>query len=151
MTRTVVLAIGLACLLGTTAARAEDEVEVAPAAIVAARKAGNDLMLAMMGDIKSTLEMGMGDVKAFKKNAEAIVAWEKAFVQLFPKGTEKNTRALPTVWSDRAGFEKASAALVAAAGTLAKAAEAGDTAAFTTAFQATGDACGACHRTYRAK
>jgi cytochrome c556 len=56
---------------------------------------------------------------------------------------------LPTVWSDRAGFEKAAADYASAADAMAAAAKAGDKDAFTAAFEQTGAACGACHKVYR--
>jgi cytochrome c556 len=148
--RKAILAIGLAALFGA-AAHADDEVELAPSTLIAIRQAGYDLQGANLGDLKRAVEAKTTEVKPFKPNAEAIVAWSKVIPSLFPKGTDKDTKALPAVWSDRAGFEKAAANLTAAAETLVKAADANDPAAFATAFKATADACGACHRPFRAK
>ena len=53
------------------------------------------------------------------------------------------------IWSDRAGFEKADAAFVAASIALAEAAKSGDQAAFAVAFAEEGKTCGACHRAYK--
>jgi cytochrome c556 len=75
-----------------------------------------------------------------------------AFVKLFPAGSDKgDTKALPTVWSDMAGFQAASKAADAAYTQLATAAGSGDLAQLTAAFGATGKACGACHEKFRAK
>ena len=149
----VILAIGLLGLFG--AAAQADEVELAPSALVAIRQAGFALQGANLGDLKRAVTGGVTEVKPFKANAEAILAWAKVIPTLFPKGTDQasgqETKALPAAWSDRAGFEKAAAGLTAAAETLVKAADANDAPAFATAFKATADACGGCHRPYRAK
>ncbi len=145
------LAVALLSLFGAPAGARADEVELAPATLVAIRQAGYLLQGANLGDLKRAVDARTADVKPFKANAEAILAWSKVIPALFPKGTEKDTKALPAVWSDRAGFEKAAANLSAAAETLVKAADANDPAAFAIAFKATADACGACHRPYRAK
>ena len=72
---------------------------------------------------------------------------------LFPAGSEKgdDTKALPEIWSNRAEFEKDAANLTTQAEKLVQLAEADDKAGFATQFQATGQACGACHRQFRAK
>lgn len=72
---------------------------------------------------------------------------------LFPAGSDKDTDtaktlALPTVWSDSAGFAAAAAKL----NTDAKAAMATtDQASFATAYQTVQADCNACHKTYRAR
>jgi len=71
---------------------------------------------------------------------------------MFPAGSDKGeTKALPTVWSDMPGFQKASANADAAYDKLAMAAGSGDVAATAAAFGDVGKACGGCHTTYRAK
>ena len=68
---------------------------------------------------------------------------------MFPAGSDKGeTKALPAVWTDMAGFQKASAASMAAYDAMGKAA---DAAALGAAFAETGKTCGACHNTFRAK
>lgn len=147
--RKTVLALMLAGLFGT--AVQADEVELAPATLVAIRQAGYALQGANLSDIARALQSGATEMKPFKDNAEAILKWSKIIPALFPPGTDHDTKALPAVWADRPGFEKAAAALTAAAEALLKAADASDTAAFVTAFNATATACKGCHRTYRAK
>jgi cytochrome c556 len=121
-------------------------------AVIAGRQAGMDLLSAVSGDLKRAVE-GKADVKPLKANADAIVAWGKAIPGLFMPGTESglNTKALPAVWSDAAGFAKAAAGLSAAGEKLSAAAAAEDKAAFADAYNAVGQACGACHRGYRAR
>jgi cytochrome c556 len=71
----------------------------------------------------------------------------------FPAGSDKSddpavkTLALPTVWSDSAGFQAAAAKFAADVKT---AQATSDQAGFTAAFQTVQADCGACHRTYRA-
>ncbi|CAH2604234.1 putative Cytochrome c' [Rhodovastum atsumiense] len=144
--RTAFLAIGLAGLLGGTAVA--QTVPLSPAAVVATRQAGFKLLGGSMNEMKRAVETS-SDVKSFKQSAEGIVAWGRVLPGLFPVGTEANSKAKPAVWSDVAGFEKASAALVAAAEGLEKAAASGDSAAFAAALKATGETCGGCHRPFR--
>jgi cytochrome c556 len=135
------------------AAYAQGTIPMSADAIIAARQAGYDNMSASVADMKRAVDAKVTEVKPFKNNADAIVHWAKAVPSLFPPGTEKghDTKALPTVWSDRAGFEKAAMNLQVAGEALSKAAEANDPAAFAVAFQNTGKACGGCHHDFRAK
>ncbi|MDP1963859.1 MAG: cytochrome c, partial [Reyranella sp.] len=72
--------------------------------------------------------------------------------KLFPAGSDKGeTKALPAIWTDMAGFQAASKASDAAYDKLAVAAGSGDQAALAAAFADTGKTCGACHDKFRAK
>ncbi len=92
---------------------------------------------------------GNFDQATAQKGGTAIAADLDHFKDLFPAGSEKeDDKALPTIWSDAAGFEQhrmdaKNAALAVAAST--------DQASFMTAFKSLGGACGACHEKYRAK
>ncbi len=94
-----------------------------------------------------------GDVKTLEGPAKAIARYAAIIPTLFPAGTQtgNGTKALPEIWSDNAGFQKAAAGLGEAAAQLAKVANAGDAAGVDAAIKAVGDACGACHRTFRAR
>lgn len=94
-----------------------------------------------------------GDLKTLEGPAKGLVRSAAVLPSLFPQGTAtgNNTRALPEIWSDNAGFQKAAATLGEAAGALAKAAAAGDAAGVDAAVKAIGDVCGSCHRAYRAR
>ena len=72
---------------------------------------------------------------------------------LFPKGTETggDTKALPEVWSDPAGFQKIALALNEAATKLATDAKAGNADEVAADTKLVGEQCGACHKAYRAK
>ena len=86
------------------------------------------------------------------EQAAKLKQLQLAFDKMFPAGSDKGeTKALPTVWSDSAGFQAASKAADAAYDKLATAAGSGDIAAVATAFADTGKACGACHEKFRAK
>jgi cytochrome c556 len=92
---------------------------------------------------------GKFDQAVAAQNGNAIATALDHFKDLFPAGSEKeDDKALPTIWSDRAGFEQhrmdaKNAALAVAAAT--------DAASFQTAFKSLGASCGACHDKYRAK
>lgn len=111
------------------------------------RKAAGAEMRAIKGVIDSK-----GDTKAIVTHAAKLKELEAAFEKMFPAGSDKgDTKALPTVWSDMAGFQAASKAADAAYDKLAVAAGSGDMAAVAAAFGDTGKACGACHTKYRVK
>ena len=106
---------------------------------------------ATMRAIKGVID-AKGDVKTIVPQAAKLKTLELAFDKMFPAGSDKGeTKALPTVWSDSAGFAAASKAADAAYDKLATAAGSGDLAATTAAFGDTGKACGACHEKFRAK
>lgn len=91
--------------------------------------------------------------------AERVAAVQRFFVDFpnrFPAGTQQgapgiDTRALPSIWTDRANFERVSAALAPRLEALNAAAQSGDARAFGAALQATGASCGDCHRPFRAR
>ena len=143
------LSLAFLAIIGLHEVRAES---TAGTDLVAARQAGMDLQVALVGAMKQAIE-AKTDVKPFVNAGDAIAAWGQAIPGLFTAGSEsgRRTRALPAVWSDRAGFEKAAASLTEAAQTLAKSAASGDRSDFANAFQRIGQACSACHDTYRAR
>ena len=67
------------------------------------------------------------DVKPIENPARGMAKWAELIPAMFPKGTDKgDTKALPAIWTDPAGFKKASDEFAAAATKLADAAKAGD-------------------------
>jgi cytochrome c556 len=94
-----------------------------------------------------------GDVKPLEVPAKAIIKSTGVIPTLFPKGTESggDTRALPEIWSDPAGFQKIAAAATDAATKLAAAAKAGDADEAAADTKLLGEQCAACHKAYRAK
>ena len=148
-TRNIILAAALLCAAGGFGVvRAAD----APDDIIAARQAGYKHIGALFGQMRKGIDSG-ADVTAFAAPAREIADWGRKIPTLFPPGTETGhgTHARPDIWTDRAGFDKDSAALVTQAEALAQTAASGDKAAFAAQWKVTGGACGACHRAYRSR
>jgi cytochrome c556 len=87
--------------------------------------------------------------------AKSIAADNAALPDLFPAGSDKGegdteTKAAPAIWIDNADFRALSAKMVADANAAAGAAAEGQDA-FAAAFEAIGQNCSACHKTYRLK
>lgn len=149
----VVAAFALAGLAGEgTAAPAQAPT---PEQIIAARQAGYDMSVGVINEMKLAVAAGQ-DVKKQFYVARGLERWTKVLPTLFPAGTEPGatsveTHALPVVWTDRAGFEKAAADYQSAADKLATLAQAGDTAGFTAQLNDLSKACDACHDKYKAK
>jgi cytochrome c556 len=76
----------------------------------------------------------------------------EAFITLFPEGTETghDTRALPVIWEDWAGFTAANDEALAAA-EAARTVAADGLDALRPAFAELGGTCRSCHETYRAE
>lgn len=119
------------------------------AAAVAARQASFKLSAVAYLGIKAAIARG-DDVKMLAFPAGALAGWAKAIPSMFPPGsTTPASDALPTVWTDRPGFEAAAANMAAAATKLADLAKAGDTAGFAAQYGELGKTCGGCHEKYR--
>jgi len=116
------------------------------------RQAGQDLLSADFTLIRAVVT-AKGDVKQLEKPAEAMARWMRQFPSQFPKGSDQghNTKALPAIWSDMAGFQKAANEMADSAVKLADFAKAGDAEGVAAQVKVVGDACAACHRTYRAR
>ncbi len=116
------------------------------------RQTGLDLMSGTFAGIRA-VAAAKGDVKTLEAPAKAIQRFAALMPGLFPKGSDTggNTKALPAVWSDAAGFAKAAATLGETAGKLAELAKAGDAEGVDAQIKLVGAACGACHKDYRAK
>jgi cytochrome c556 len=73
-------------------------------------------------------------------------------VDLFPKGsTSDKSRALPAIWEKWDDFSKHPGQVKKAANDVAAAAKAKDDAALPAKVKALGDACGSCHKNFRAE
>ncbi len=64
---------------------------------------------------------------------------------------EKNNRALPAIWSERAKFDELSQRLMSETSKLGEVARARNEAGVKQQFAAVGKVCGACHEGFRAK
>jgi cytochrome c556 len=141
-------AIGLATAQTPTTA----PTPTTPAEIIAFRKAGYKHIGDLFGGMKKGIDAG-ADVAPFAPQAKDIADWARKVPTLFPPGTETGgeTHALPAIWQNKPDFEAKAGDLAAAADKLSTVAATGDKAAFEAQWKATGAACGACHREYRAR
>jgi cytochrome c556 len=145
-------------ILGTTGATfgVATALSASPAAVtisadqaVAERQAAFRMSAVTFGAVKAMAESG-GDPTKAAFPASGLAAWAKALPGAFPAGSDvPPTEALPTVWSDAAGFARAAGAYQVATGKLVAAAKAGDAAGLKAAVDETGKACGTCHDSYR--
>ncbi len=126
-------------------------IALAQADVIKARQDNRKAAAAELRAIKGIID-AKGDAKAAQANAAKLKELQVAFMTMFPAGSDKgDTKALPTVWSDTAGFQATAKNAETADDALAVAAASGDLAQLTTAFGATGKSCGACHEKFRAK
>jgi len=92
------------------------------------------------------------DYATVEAKAKDIMGTADKIPSLFPKGsTTGKTKAKPEIWEKPDDFAKAAKNLSKAASELAAAAKSGDDAAVGTKVKALGDACGACHKQFRAE
>ncbi len=148
MKKTLVLAIAGALAAGAMVGGAT--IAMAQANVVKERQENRKQAGAAMRAIKGIID-AKGPTAGAVAEAAKLKTLEAAFVKMFPAGSTQDSKALPTVWSDWAGFQAASKASEAAYDKLATAAGSGDQAALAAAFADTGKTCGACHDKFRAK
>lgn len=143
----LVVAAATAAFLGAAApVLAQDA-----ARVIAERREGLRGVQAEMEAMVAIARAG-GDPRPAVERVARVQAFFQNFPDRFPPGTDSgDTRALPAVWQNRAGFLEAYAGLGPRLAELRTAAETGTPAAFAAAVQATGAACGNCHRPFRAR
>jgi cytochrome c556 len=126
-------------------------IALAQADVIKERQENRKQTAAAMRAIKGIID-AKGPTAGAVAEAAKLKTLEPAFEKLFPAGSDKgDTKALPAVWTDMAGFQAASKNAEAAFDKLSVAAGSGDMAALTAAFADAGKACGACHEKFRAK
>jgi cytochrome c556 len=120
--------------------------------VIETRQAGQDLLSADFAGIRAVVA-AKGDVKTLENPAKAMARWMRQYPTRFPKGSDQghDTKALPVIWTDMAGFQNRANDLADAADKLAQFAKAGDADGVAAQVKVVGDACTACHRTYRAR
>ena len=138
---------GSVLLLVSVAASANGAAPADATGVIKGRESGMLMSAALMGSLKGAIDRG-DEVKPLAFAARSISNWAAAIPGMFPAGSEGG-EALPTVWSDRAGFEAEAAKYKAAADRLAAAAGAGDKAAFAAAFGEVRASCASCHAAYK--
>jgi cytochrome c556 len=121
--------------------------------VIAARQASLDMSSITFRSMGDAIKAGR-EAKSLSYSAASLAKWAKSLPGMFPTGTGKgetpaDTQALPTVWRDRAGFDRAAANYVAATTRLAALAASNDTAGFTKQLDEVNQACSACHATYK--
>lgn len=123
-----------------------------PQDAIVARQASYKAQGQMFGAMKKAIDAKQ-DPAPFAADAAWMAQWGQLIPQMFPPGSETghDTKALPAIWKDKAGFDKDAADFNAAAAKLSQVATTNDKAAFAAQYQAVGRTCGACHRTYRAR
>ncbi|PWR23418.1 c-type cytochrome [Zavarzinia compransoris] len=84
------------------------------------------------------------------EKAQGLADFATALPTLFPEGsiTDKS-RALPEIWTDKAGWDAKVKVFADAADAILVAAKAGDVAGLRAGVGAAGDSCGACHKAFR--
>jgi cytochrome c556 len=118
---------------------------------IAARKDNRKQAGAQMKAIKGVVD-AKGQASAVVPAAAKLKELSMAMPTLFPAGSDKGeTKALPAIWTDKAGFTAANKAEGDAIDALAAAAGTGDMAKVAEAFGNVGKACGACHDKFRGK
>ena len=144
-TLSMIAVLGAAGLLTAAVAERRPDAD----ALIAARQAAFKLSGSTFGGMKPAIDAG-GDVTKLAGPANALADWAHALPGLFPAGSDGGkTEALPAVWTDRAGFEKAAANYEAAARKLADLAKANDMAGVAAQWAVVRGTCGACHTSYR--
>jgi len=85
------------------------------------------------------------------RNAEFVALLSTVPKGFFGEGTDKDTRAKPEIWKNRADFDAKMDKMIHEAGKLPAVVKAGDMEAFRKQVDDTAQACKACHDEYRAK
>ena len=149
MRKTLVVALVGAVAAGAMVGGAT--IAMAQGDVIAQRKDNRKQAAAAMRAVNAIVD-AKGPTAGAVEQAAKLKTLEAAFVKMFPAGSDKGeTRALPVIWTDWAGFEAASKASDAAYDKLAVAAGSGNAEALATAFADVGKTCGACHQKFQAK
>lgn len=120
--------------------------------VIKVRQAGQYLLLGDFTAIQQAVA-AKADVKKLEKPSMAMARWMQQFVTLFPPGSDTgdNTKALPAIWKDPAGFQKASDHFITEVDKLTQLAKADNAMGFAAQVKVVGRACGACHHDFRAR
>ncbi len=124
-----------------------------PADYARIRQASVDMSVILRDQMNQAMKDGR-EAKTQSYAAYAFARWAHVLPSLFPTGSGPGeastpTNALPTVWTDRAGFNAAAANFAAAADKLSALAQANDTEGFKRQLPVIQQACNACHDTYK--
>jgi cytochrome c556 len=144
------LFFGLVALSGSQ----EDLHSVSPVDAIAARQASLDMSSITFRSMGDAMKAGR-EAKSQAYPAAALAKWANALPRMFPAGSGRGetsavSQALPAIWQDRAGFDRAAAHYADTTARLAALAAANDTAGFTKQLDEVSQACGLCHVSYKA-
>ena len=116
------------------------------------RQAGQDLVTGSFVGMRQAVIHRL-PVRPYAGTAMAIARWMQQFPTLFPAGSDRgdHTKALPSIWKDRATFDKDAANASAAARKLALLARADNGPGFAAQLKVLGGTCGTCHKQFRAR
>jgi cytochrome c556 len=132
----------------------EDTHGVSTVDAIAARQASLDMSSITFRSMGDAIKAGR-EAKSQGYQAMALAKWAKALPRMFPAGTGQGatsvvSQALPSIWRDRANFDRAAANYAAATAKLAALAAANDTPGFTIQLDEVNQACGLCHARFKA-
>jgi cytochrome c556 len=117
--------------------------------LVTARQAGMDMSASTLTLLKNASTNGV-PLKNLTFPASGLAKWAVVLPTLFSENTKGLTsRAKPTVWTDRAGFNAKAQTFIDATKALGAAAAADNKPAFEAALASTGAACKGCHESYQ--
>ena len=121
---------------------------------IIARQASLDMSSITFRSMVDAMKAGR-EAKSQGYPAAALAKWAKALPRMFPAGTGQgetsvSTQALPGIWRDRAGFDRAAANYMDATARLAALAAANDTPVFSKQLDEVDQACASCHSLYKA-
>jgi len=144
----LMVAAGLAGLLASTPAAAQF---AKPEDAIRYRKAGMTMMATHLGRVAAMANGRVPfDAKAVAENAEIATIISKLPYAGFIEGTDKgDTRALPAIWSENDKFRAAAAKMQDEMAKLNVVAKSGNVDSIKAAVGAVGQACKACHDSYR--
>ncbi|MFM5918571.1 MAG: cytochrome c [Novosphingobium sp.] len=120
------------------------------AELVSARQAAMDLSVSTLAMLSNASANNV-PLKNLAFPAGGLAKWAAVLPSLFSDNTKGTaSRAKPTVWTDRAGFQAKAQVYIDATKALSAAAAAEDKPAFDSALASTKAACKGCHDTYQA-
>jgi len=123
-----------------------------PAELIAARKAMMHLAATLTFESVMPAVRNGTDVKRQEHAADGLAHFGHSIAGLFPDGSEgPDSRALPTVWTNKADFQARATAFGDASARLAELAKAGDSAGFAAQARVVSAGCDGCHSLYRAE
>ncbi|MCE9659668.1 MAG: cytochrome c [Burkholderiales bacterium] len=144
----LMVAAGLATLLGSTPAAAQF---AKPEDAIKYRKAGMTMMATHFGRVAAMANGRVPfDAKAAADNAELATMLSKLPFAGFVDGSDKgDTKAEPKIWSEMDKFRAAASKMQDEMAKVNAAAKTGNIDAIKAAVGGTGQACKACHDSYR--